>query len=1808
MAEGNVPQTAIDAPLGERAKLDAWVTTLPLDTVAEGEVRPAQSVVAAGRAARNAPGSRAVRAARDVAAADAGARANWIPTGPRNITGRVRALAAHPTDPTIMYAGSASGGVFKSVDGGETWSPSWAEDASSAIGGVSICRDHPEVVWAATGEIQAGGGESILGSGIYRSPDSGATWVNAATPHVQGSAPNLATSFDAIAAHPTNSSICWAVGPSGVFRTRDGGSNWSQYENGVYYSDVAFSVDTGGAPVVFLVRARSSLGEATVLRIDAPDDPSDLNVRAAIANPASASNPVAPVVAPPPPAQPQGAWPGRGKLAICSGTPSVAYLRLVTVGGGGTHLGLFRTQTAQTAPAGGVSGVVWQPIFDGVSAVPTDAGFTDDGQGTYDLALGVNPANPNELATGMLNVHVSLNANGANNQVIFKRAMAEDLTLIDRAQHGDQHTTLFVPPPAAAPAGTPPTLWVTNDGGISSSVDWRTGVSYARGQTLLPVPAGATTWRKSFGISASQMYSLSQSLLMPTVFGCGFQDNGVLFTSGGLTWRVVIGADGGFLTFDPDDPYKLLATWQRAIDEVLFPGKLEGGFALAGYPAREGIWPRQLSQGFLPTDGPLFVADTVHHPQRGDRVLHARRNRLYGSNESSGDRWQPEAAGRGFEIQLTAQPTVAVPNTAATIEVQPTPGSERLGLAAQVRMNFARQPTAAVAVVRNLRPGPYALQDNDTLNLLLTTTPPAVPPLAPATVTFVRSADKQGEPWTAAEVVAEIARQAPVSAYSCFWARPALVELTTTELGPGAQITLGGTALNPPPAPNDLAPLGLCARTYHGTANRPAAVTLQAPHVSMAAPAGQLPLVLTVQIGAGGATRSITFDADTFVDLSWIHAGELEQAIKAALHDDPATVTAVAAAKRLLISGTGGHSLQLGGTAAPQLNIFGWTAAAPPAPLLECNVAQANSFNLAPTAAAPGVALVLTINDGAVRPSLTFNGTANDLRALTSEELQALLNAHFTAHAIAAKCDLEFIFDDGAPSEIAYSQSAPDTAWVGSTDGTLYRTTNDGVRWATIQDPALYRLDRRVEAIAISPTDPNIVYVGLEGRPTSGVEDQALLTKPGLLFKTTDGGGSWDHVGADVKDAAGGLLGVYALQIDAAAADTVFAATEVGVFRSTDAGASWSPFNEGLPNGIVRDLDFIPARRVLRAGVWGRGTFERSVGGTQPKDVSIYVRSSLLDDGSTRPAPRGPDVYASVPRLVSATESPDVKVSRDDPPSIAGVTAIDGVEFDDDIVHEDPVAGPATVFVQVHNRGSFDGTSPRIVCLWADASAGPPPLPADFWTQFHAGPLAGTAGSWAVVHDTRADAAGTVRNVHPGYPIVQRLSGFSWPADVSTHRRVGILVLVECAEDPLTTTHLDVGELLQGEPKAAYRESSTVRDRDDQIVLIQPTSRAPFTASAPAAPLISADPVLFPAGLPGGPVSTLATPAQASFALPPAPPNNQALVFSVPPQTVTISFAAGIFNLTAATLGEVANVIRHALIAADAPVTLSGIVVGAGAGLRLNGVGGVLLQVTGGTAAANIGFAAAPPSPQIVGTVAAPFALNVGAPQTLVLSVTKQATVQFASQPGFNPAAAPPRALRRLLNREFAAAHLPIRAVSPRVDLWIRRSITDIDGIPSPVAGRQLADLVAAPAAVPAANQAALFDLVKAHGGAPVKPSADNFVYVRVANLGNVDLAAADSRHRLYALAITASPITVTQVGAAAGIQQIVPGGSSAIVEFDWNPGAVATGDRLFVLAVSDDQTNQPVAVPGTFATVDLLDVFCSSNPNAAYRMFVVGT
>lgn len=78
--------------------------------------------------------------------APAGAGTPWISIGPRNINGRVKSIAVHPTNATIIYAGAASGGVWKSADGGQSWYPLWDMQDTMAIGSLAIAPGAPDRV------------------------------------------------------------------------------------------------------------------------------------------------------------------------------------------------------------------------------------------------------------------------------------------------------------------------------------------------------------------------------------------------------------------------------------------------------------------------------------------------------------------------------------------------------------------------------------------------------------------------------------------------------------------------------------------------------------------------------------------------------------------------------------------------------------------------------------------------------------------------------------------------------------------------------------------------------------------------------------------------------------------------------------------------------------------------------------------------------------------------------------------------------------------------------------------------------------------------------------------------------------------------------------------------------------------------------------------------------------------------------------------------------------------------------------------------------------------------------------------------------------------------------------------------------------------------------------------------------------------------------------------------------------------------------------------------------------------------------
>jgi photosystem II stability/assembly factor-like uncharacterized protein len=162
--------------------------------------------------------------------------------GPAGMSGRVPAIAAVESNPNVVYAGAAAGGVWKSTNGGLTWTPLFDDQAVASIGAIAIDPQNPDVVWVGTGEGNPRNSASI-GNGVYRSLDGGRTWAHLGLEKTER--------IYRIVVHPRNPDVVWvaALGQEwgenperGVYKTEDGGKTWSR----VLYVDPR----TGGSDLV----------------------------------------------------------------------------------------------------------------------------------------------------------------------------------------------------------------------------------------------------------------------------------------------------------------------------------------------------------------------------------------------------------------------------------------------------------------------------------------------------------------------------------------------------------------------------------------------------------------------------------------------------------------------------------------------------------------------------------------------------------------------------------------------------------------------------------------------------------------------------------------------------------------------------------------------------------------------------------------------------------------------------------------------------------------------------------------------------------------------------------------------------------------------------------------------------------------------------------------------------------------------------------------------------------------------------------------------------------------------------------------------------------------------------------------------------------------------------------------------------------------------------------------------------------------------------------------------------------------------
>jgi len=170
--------------------------------------------------------------------------------------------------------------------------------------------------------------------------------------------------------------------------------------------------------------------------------------------------------------------------------------------------------------------------------------------------------------------------------------------------------------------------------------------------------------------------------------------------------------------------------------------------------------------------------------------------------------------------------------------------------------------------------------------------------------------------------------------------------------------------------------------------------------------------------------------------------------------------------------------------------------------------------------------------------------------------------------------------DGNCPLSMAIAPTSQDTVFVGTVPGSgrtrVFRTTNGGTSWTNVTGdlPNRYPVD-----IAIDPVDSRIVYVAFGGFDTT------------RLAKSTNAGLTWTHIGDQLPN-----VPTTAVAIDPFKTSHVYVGNDLGVFVSTDAGSTWSGYNEGLLEAVtVGDLVVSLSDRSIKLASHGNGVFTRKL-------------------------------------------------------------------------------------------------------------------------------------------------------------------------------------------------------------------------------------------------------------------------------------------------------------------------------------------------------------------------------------------------------------------------------------------------------------------------------------------------------------------------------------------------------------------------------------------------------------------------------------
>jgi photosystem II stability/assembly factor-like uncharacterized protein len=175
--------------------------------------------------------------------------------GPAIMGGRIDDFAVIENTPDTIYVGTAGGGVFKTTNGGTTWTPILDHAVSSSIGALAIAPSNPSIVWVGTGEDNNRQSAS-WGAGVYKSLDGGSTWTSVGLENSNSIGCIVIDPRDSNTVYIAVSGDQWAPSHDrGVYKTTDGGKTWTQ---------------TPELPILRLTRQARTSSTRALMSADAP--------------------------------------------------------------------------------------------------------------------------------------------------------------------------------------------------------------------------------------------------------------------------------------------------------------------------------------------------------------------------------------------------------------------------------------------------------------------------------------------------------------------------------------------------------------------------------------------------------------------------------------------------------------------------------------------------------------------------------------------------------------------------------------------------------------------------------------------------------------------------------------------------------------------------------------------------------------------------------------------------------------------------------------------------------------------------------------------------------------------------------------------------------------------------------------------------------------------------------------------------------------------------------------------------------------------------------------------------------------------------------------------------------------------------------------------------------------------------------------------------------------------------------------------------------------------------------------------------